>query len=89
MFPRISYDPVSTKFLFLFPDNDSLNLFFVCDDRLAERMGYGPTNRITNYNIPAAVRDTSSTVLAETLSKALVFDAGMCLVTLDLSLIHI
>jgi len=83
LFPRISYDPVSTKFLFLFPDNDSLNLFFVCDDRLAERMGYGPTNRITNYSIPAAVRDTSSTVLAETLSKALVFDAGMCLVTLD------
>jgi hypothetical protein len=49
LFPRITYDPVSTKFQFLFPDNDSLNLFFVCDNRLAKRMGYGPTNRITSY----------------------------------------
>jgi hypothetical protein len=48
LFPRITYDPLSTKFQFLFPDNDSLNLFFVCDDRLAERMGFGPTNQITS-----------------------------------------
>ena len=83
IFPRLKYDAVSTKFWFEHPPNDRLSLFVECDDRLAERLGYGPVARITRNLLSAAVRDGNSTVEAESLSKALVFDAGMCIVTLD------
>jgi hypothetical protein len=84
-FPQLRYDAVGAKFRFEHPPNDRLSLFIECDDRLAERLGFGPVGRITRHLLSAQVRDRFSTVEAESLSQALVFDAGMCIVTLDQS----
>lgn len=82
-FPQLRYDGVTGKFRFEHPPNDRLFLFLECDDRLSERLGFGPVGRITRYLLNSVVRDGTSTLDAESLSKALAFDAGMCLVTLD------
>ena len=82
-FPQLRFDAVTEKFRFEHPPNDRLSLFLECDDRLSERLGYGPVGRITRFLLNSVVRDGTSAVDAESLSKALAFDAGMCLVTLD------
>ena len=81
--PKLRYDGASGKFRFEHPPNDRLALFVEGDDRIAERLGFGPVRRITKSLLSSEVRDGSSRVDAETLSKALAYDAGMCIVTLD------
>jgi len=81
----IRYSTAGSKFEFVFPQNTRMSVFFVCDPRLAERLGYGSVNRITQNLVPSAVQDKTSTVDAEALSKAIVLDAGMAIVTLDSS----
>ena len=82
-FPQLRYNPELIKFRFEHPDNDRLSLFVQCDPRLSERLGFGPVAKVTRNMVPSVMRDGTSKIEAETLAKALVFDAGMCLVTLD------
>lgn len=82
-FPQLKFNFFGSKFFFEYPTNDRLSLFVECDDRLAERLGYGPVTKITRHMVSSVIRDGKSTVEAETLCKALAFDAGMCIVTLN------
>ena len=82
-FPQLKFNYFGSKFQFDQPPIDRLSLFLQCDDRLAERLGFGPVTKITRFMIPSVMRDGTSTVEAETLCKALAFDAGMCIVTMD------
>jgi len=82
-FPQIRYNRELNKFRFEHPANEHLSLFVRCDPRLSERLGFGPVVKIGRTAISSVMRDGTSKVEAETLAKALVFDAGMCLVTLD------
>ena len=82
-FPKLRFDYFASKFRFEHPTVDRLSLFVRCDERLAERLGFGPVSKITQHMLASVMRDVNSTVEAETLCKALAFDTGMCIVTMD------
>jgi hypothetical protein len=82
-FPKLRYNSELSKFRFEYPPNDRLSIFVECDPRLSERLGFGPLARVTPRVVSSVMRDGTSKIEAEILAKALVFDAGMCLVTLD------
>lgn len=77
------YNKAKSRFSFEFPQNNRFLVFLDVDSRLAERLGYGPLTRIDRSSKSAVVHDQKSTIDAENLSKALVFDAGMAIVTLN------
>lgn len=82
-FPKLRYNSELSKFRFEYPPNDRLSFFVECDPRLSERLGFGPLAKVTPRVVSSVMRDGTSKIEAEILAKALVFDAGMCLVTLD------
>ena len=82
-FPQLRYEAAKSQFRFEFPANDRLSVKVECDDRLADRLGFGPVNRITRSVRSSAVRDGNSTADATELSKIIVMDAGKSIVTLN------
>ena len=79
----LQYVVAEKKFQIVFPQNPNVIAVVHCDIELSERLGYGPLTRITHHMHSAPIVETSLVVDAETRSRALAFDTGMILVTLD------
>ena len=79
----LQYVGAEKKFQIVFPQNPNIVAVVHCDIELSERLGYGPMMRITTYLTSTPVAESSLVVDAEVRSRALAFNTGMILVTLD------
>ena len=80
---NIQYVTNESKFKIIFPSNSNIVANVHCDIELAERLGFGPITRITNNMTSIAMEEKSLEVDAENKSRALAFNTGMLLATLD------
>ena len=80
---KLHYSPDDRKFEIVFPQNPNISTVILCDLDLGERLGYGPVTRITQNLTPVTRSEQSLAVDAEARSRALAFDTGMLLATLD------
>ena len=80
---NLQYSQEERKFEIIFPQNANIVTVVHCEIDLAERLGYGPVTRITQNMTPVTRSEKSLAVDAEGRSRALAFDTGMLLATLD------
>ena len=80
----LKYTENEKKFKFTLP-NKRLVVSVHCDSRLADRLGYGPVSVIAHGTDPMAAVEKDSKIDADALSRALVWDTGMAIVTMDSS----
>ena len=81
----VSYDDSAKKFKFVFPRNPAMSkMSFLVGKDLAERLGFGLVNSISNTNAEGErVDDDIDVTKTETKARALGYDTGMILVTND------
>ena len=83
VFMTIQYVTNESKFKITFPSNPNIVANVHCDIELAERIGFGPITRITQNMTSIPMEETSLSIDAENKSRALAFNTGMLLATLD------
>jgi hypothetical protein len=80
----LKFDLAQKTFSFIFPDNPNMKVTLHLPKELANRLGFGSgVTRITRESIAESVGDYTAVTDAELLSKTLVYDTGMVIVTLD------
>jgi hypothetical protein len=81
----VSYDDTAKKFKFTFPKNPAMSkMTLLVGKDLAERLGYGLVDSITDTNAEGErVDDEIDVTKTETKARALGYDTGMILVTND------
>ena len=82
---NVSYDDTTKKFKFTFPRNPAMSkMTLLVGKDLAERLGYGLVDSITDLNAEGErVEDDIDVTKTETKARALGYDTGMILVTND------
>ena len=80
----VKYSADNHTFIFTFPTG-RVKVSLNCDKRLLDRIGYGPVSMINKESSPMAAKSRDGLIDAEAMSRALVMDTGMVVVTLDSS----